>query len=241
MQKPKTTKNTNPEHIEIRKKSLIKTFSRVGGRGISDFKNELLETFLPTISVDANLKNITAKNLFPQSKELWFEIGIGRGEHLVAQAQANPQVGLIGCEVYLRALANCVHKIYDDKISNIKLFQQDARELLLNFSDEQIDRIFILFPDPWPKAKHAKRRMINPESLEIFYRVLKTGGKIRVATDHSIYKEHTLEVFENFKKFTPVFKSVDELTIEPQDHFKTRYQTKNMAKAQKPFFMDFIK
>lgn len=259
MQKKSTTNNILENNIENKKSvlknsavknadiksSMIKTFSRIGGRGISDEKNNLLKNFLPTITVQVlnnqDAPKLRSENLFPQAKEIWFEIGIGRGEHLVAQAQANPDVGLIGCEVYLRALANCVHKIYDDKITNIKLFQHDARDLLLNIADEQIDKIFLLFPDPWPKAKHAKRRMVNPHNLEIFYRVLKKGGIIRVATDHQIYKEHTLEVFSEFKKFTPLFKSEEELIVEPQDHFKTRYQTKNMANAIKPYFMDFIK
>jgi tRNA (guanine-N7-)-methyltransferase len=228
--------------LEAPKKAFIKTYSRKGGRNITEVKTGLLKEFLPQININATeQRDLIAKELFPNAEQVWLEIGFGCGEHLVAHAETNPNVGLVGCEVYLRAFSTCLKQVYDKSLSNVKLFNDDARMLLESITDEQLDRIFLLFPDPWPKKRHIKRRMVNPQTLDIFFRVLKKGGTVRVATDHNTYKEHTLETFKEYGKFKPLFKSEDELTLQPQDHFQTRYQAKNLAGAKQAFFMDFVK
>src|SRR5690606_18308602 len=115
--------------------------------------------------------------VFPEpSRPLWLEIGFGRGEHLAAQAMAHPQVNFIGCEPFLNGVAGLLQEIDAKGLKNIRIFNEDARRLLPRLADASVDRLFLLYPDPWPKLRHHKRRFVSRENLDQIARALRPGG-----------------------------------------------------------------
>src|SRR5690606_33622725 len=121
--------------------------------------------------------------LFPDGRPLWLEIGFGGGEHLAAQAAAHPDRGLIGCEPYVSGVARLLAVAEAQELANLRIVVDDARALLAALPDGCLERIFVLFPDPWPKARHHKRRIVNPATAAQFARLLQPGGELRLATD----------------------------------------------------------
>lgn len=226
---------------EIKKNRLIATYSRRGARPLTDKRRDLFNTLLPEISIKlpVNLENIS--HIFKFSPdEIWLEIGFGGGEHIAKQAEANPNIGLIGCEVFTTGVSSLLNSINEKKISNIRIFQDDARLLLDALPDESINRIFILFPDPWPKRKHHKRRLIQESSIQTLSRVMKKGGKLRFASDHMQYIAWTLALMAQNKDFDFAANTAADWLNPPKDHFTTRYQIKKKT-GDEPIFLDFIK
>lgn len=153
------------------------------------------------------------------------EIGFGKGEHLIAQATAAPQADFIGCEPFLNGMAACLGRIEDEGMTNIRLWHGDARDVLDRLPDASLDRVYLLHPDPWPKARHAKRRFVNPEPLAALARVLKSGALLRIATDHPIYMAWTLEVMRHQPLFSWCARTPDDWRLRPGDWPATRYGT----------------
>ena len=136
---------------------------------------------------------VDLKALFPQATKFAFEVGFGGGEHLAAQAQAHPDWGFVGCEPFVNGAAKLVAEIERNGRANIRLHVGDARELLPRLQAGSLTAFYLLFPDPWPKARHHKRRFINAKNLNEIARVLAPGGELRVATDIMDYARWTLE------------------------------------------------
>ena len=118
--------------------------------------------------------------MFGDDRPLWFEIGFGKGEHLATQAEANPQVGLVGCEPFLNGVVGALNEIEARGLTNVRLHMGDALDVLERLPDASLSRVFLLHPDPWPKARHAKRRFVNPGPLDVISAKLKPGGELRV-------------------------------------------------------------
>jgi len=133
------------------------------------------------------------EELFPGVGDVWLEIGFGAGEHVVVQALANPDTGILACEHYLNGVAACLAKLEAEGLDNVRLHNGDARDLMDALPDAAIGRVFLLYPDPWPKARHHKRRFISPENLDAFSRIMRAGAHLRVASDIPDYIEWTLE------------------------------------------------
>ena len=129
------------------------------------------------------------------SKPLVLEIGFGGGEHLVARAQAHPDSRFIGVEPFLNGVASCLRHIEESGVTNVRLHMGDARDVLARLPDASLDVVYVLFPDPWPKARHHKRRLIQPDFIAELARVLKPGGDVRFATDWADYAAWTLALF----------------------------------------------
>ncbi len=221
----------------------LRTFGRTGGRPLSTRQQKLMDELLPKLSVNINdhIASFDPNELFEEKpKEIWFEIGFGGAEHLIGQAQNNPDIGFIGCEPFLEGVAKAVTLIWENEIPNIRLHAYDARDILNGLADQSLDRVFIMFPDPWHKTKHHKRRLIQPEFLETLSRVLKPGGKVRFATDWANYADWALERFEQSPHFEWTATKADDWRIPPADHVTTRYQTKGLGDC-KPVFLDFAK
>jgi tRNA (guanine-N7-)-methyltransferase len=181
---------------------------------------------------------IDARSLAPEAEEVWLEIGFGGGEHLAEQAQRRPDVLILGAEPFLNGVASAVRHIDERGLTNARLLQGDARLLLEALPQAGVDRVFILFPDPWPKARHHKRRLVQPEVLAELARVLKPGGALRFATDWADYADWALRRFLASPYFTWTAERADDWRRPPADHVTTRYEEKRLGDCA-PVFLDF--
>jgi len=150
-------------------------YGRRKGRPLRKGQQQLIDTLLPRLAIalpDAG--KLDPKSLFPHKPaQVWLEIGFGGGEHLAEQARANRDVGLIGCEVFLNGIATLLAQVSANALDNVRLYPEDARDLLDALPDGSLDRVFLLFPDPWPKRRHADRRFIRPANLDLLARPMK--------------------------------------------------------------------
>ena len=141
---------------------------------------------------------MTAERLFGTDRPLHFEIGFGGGEHLAYRADMLPDHGFIGAEPYMNGVAQALAQIEEQKLANIRLDAGNALEVLERVPDGALTMLYLLHPDPWPKNKHAKRRMMNDGPVQMFADKLKPGGEFRFGTDHAIYLRHALMVMRRF-------------------------------------------
>ena len=174
-------------------------------------------------------------------EKIWFEIGFGNGEHLVGQGAKNPDIGLIGCEPFLNGAALAAKDVVVQNLSNVRIWQDDAMPLLLKLADHSLDRVFLLFNDPWPKTRHYKRRFIQPHTVELLARVIKPGGKLRLATDDRSLAEWMLLHTVNNPNFMWDNWATGEWSAAPQDWIETRYQQKAAQQGRLAKFMDFTR
>lgn len=172
-------------------------------------------------------------------KHLHIEIGFGQGEHLLMQAKANAEDGFIGCEPFVNGVAACLKEIEKEKISNIRIFNDDALKLFEKLPPASIDALYVLFPDPWPKKKHHKRRIISSENLKIFKEKLKQGATVLFATDHKAYFDVMLDVLQKEPHFQ--IKNIDHFSREPLLWTKTKYQHKTSKEGRPPQFIQAIR
>ncbi|MBX9593674.1 MAG: tRNA (guanine(46)-N(7))-methyltransferase TrmB [Roseomonas sp.] len=173
---------------------------------------------------------------------LWFEVGFGGGEHTLAQMRANPDTAIIASEVYEHGLCSLLTEIIPDGAETtapipprLRLWPEDARELLLALPEASLDRLFLMFPDPWPKTRHAKRRFVHPEMIAIVARVLKPGGIWRVASDDPTYQEWVREVFAG----QAIFRGEAPATERPEGWPPTRYEAKAIAAGRQPLYWEW--
>lgn len=211
----------------------IRSFGRIKSRKLTENKINVLDNILPSYQ----LKEEEINNIFNTKNITFFEIGFGYGEHTVHQAKLNPQVNIIACETYINGVLSIISKIEKEKISNIKIFNSDARLLLEKIPDHSIDKIFILFPDPWPKKKQNKRRIINGEFIDLVRKKLKIGGILFFASDISNYVEWTFNYASG--KLQPLFNSIKDCKKEPEWWIKTRYQEKAIKEGRESYFLEF--
>jgi len=176
-----------------------------------------------------------------QGRPLWLEIGFGAGEHLAWQAGANPEVGLLGAEVFVNGIAQLLRRIDADGLDNVRIFQDDARDLLTALPEASIGRAFVLFPDPWPKARHQKRRLIQPDALDHMARVMTDGAELRLATDDLAYARWMLEVLVAHPDFSWLAEGPDDWRQRPEDWPPTRYQAKAEAAGRSPVYLRFAR
>ena len=170
----------------------LRTYGRIKSRPIKPRQAALLESLLPRLRVPAEA--FDPHSLKPDAKAVWVEIGFGGGEHLAAQAAAHPDALLIGAEPFQNGMASALRHIDEQHLENVRLHDGDARELLARLPDASVERIFILFPDPWPKLRHHKRRLIAPAFVALLASRIASGGYLHCATDWQHYAEQMLEV-----------------------------------------------
>lgn len=171
-------------------------------------------------------------------REVWLEIGFGGGEHLVHQAVANRDVGIIGAEPYINGVAMLLGRIREAGVGNLRIHPGDVRDLFDVLPEGSISRAFLLYPDPWPKARHHRRRFVTPEHLEPLARVLRPGAPFRVATDIPDYVRQTLEQVPRHG-----FARVDaaELHVPWADWTPTRYERKALREGRRPHYLTFLR
>ena len=206
------------ESKNLQNNRLIRSFGRIKSRKLSDHKSHLLEDLFPAYEI---------KDFDSKAKKNCLEIGFGFGDFTYQKAKENPDTFFFGSEPHLNGVVNLLAKLEAEPLENLKISTTDVRLLLEKFPDKFFDQIFILFPDPWPKAKHFKRRLINQEFLdEILSPKMKSNAKLTIATDHDSYKTWILCEIDRSKKFTWDANSKNDWQIFPQDWVITKYQKK---------------
>jgi tRNA (guanine-N7-)-methyltransferase len=214
---------------------------RSRGRPLSARQQALVDDLLPRLALPdgADGAPLDPAALFaPPPAEVWLEIGFGGGEHLVAQAGRRPDVGLIGVEPFLDGVAKALTAIDALGLGNVRLAREDARGVVARLPDASLARVFVLFPDPWPKARHHKRRLIQPAFASELARVLKPGGRLRFATDWADYATQALLALRGEGRLRWTARRADDWRLPPADHVTTRYQEKRLGDCA-PMFFDF--
>jgi tRNA (guanine-N7-)-methyltransferase len=170
---------------------------------------------------------------------VWLEIGFGSGEHLAEQARRHPELGFIGSEVFINGVAALLGHVERLGLSNVRIFDDDARLLLAGLPEASIGRLFLLFPDPWPKVRHAKRRFIGPGNIPVLARLLADGAELRIATDDPGYARWTLLHLGGREEFSWLASRAADWRRPPGDWVETRYQRKAVAADRRPVFLRF--
>lgn len=214
-------------------------YGRSAGKPLSERRQRLVVEALPGLSIpETSEGELEPLALFQPVNEIWLEIGFGGGEHLAGQAQLRPDVGFLGVEPFLDGVAKILGVISEEDLGNIRLRRGDARDLIAQLAPACLDRVFILFPDPWPKTRHHKRRLVQRGFLDALARVLKDGARVRFATDWADYANSALEAFLADGRFVWEASGPDDWRIPPPDHLSTRYQEKGLGDCR-PVFFDF--
>lgn len=220
------------ESKNLENKRLIRSFGRIKSRKLSDQKNFLLTDFLP---------NYEIKNFDSDAEKKYLEIGYGFGDFLFERAKNNPKTFHLGSEPHLNGVVNLLAKLEKEPLDNLKISREDVRILLKNFADKFFDEIYILFPDPWPKVKHFKRRLIDAKFLdEVLSPKMKSGAKLVIATDHDSYKTWILTEISRSKKFIWQANSKKDWQNFPADWTETKYQKKAHAEGRVPVIFNLI-
>lgn len=214
----------------------LRTYGRIKSRPIKPRQAALLDSLLPRIR--APQEPFDPKALAPQARACWLEIGFGGGEHMAAQAARRPDVLVIGAEPFQNGVASALRHIDEQGLTNVRVQDGDARELLARLPDASVERVFVLFPDPWPKARHHKRRLIQAETVAELARVLKPGGRLRFASDVAHYVDWALERILANPAFRWTADRADDWRKRPADHVTTRYEEKRLGDCA-PVFLDF--
>lgn len=219
----------------------LRSFGRRHGRPLSARQNALLADVLPRLAIDlASRAPEPLTKLFPvPTDEVWLEIGFGGAEHFLWQAAHYPRVGLIGCEPFQEGVVKALAGAEEKSLVNIRLWPDDARPLLDWLPDASISRAFILFPDPWPKKRQQKRRLINPALLAALGRSLQPGGSLRIATDIDDYARAILLSMRATSGFFWKARQASDWRIRPPDWPMTRYEAKALAAGRRCTYLTF--
>lgn len=225
---------------EVRQRTL---FGRRRGKKLRDGQQSLLETLLPRLALAVppepgkiDLAAAFGGVLPPDG--VWFEVGFGAGEHLVWQAKEHPGVGIIGCEPYINGVAKCLAHIEREGVErNIRLFTDDARLVMNALPERSLARAFVLFPDPWPKTRHHRRRFVQRDNLDILARLMTPGAELRLATDDPSYLPWMIEHACTHPAFDWLAERPADWRGRPADWPPTRYETKRIAGT--PAFLRF--
>ena len=214
-------------------------YGRRHGKKLRPRRQALIEQLLPDlrIALRPELDPVTLFDHAPRA--VWLEVGFGGGEHLAAQARIRPDVGLIGCEPFVNGLASLLARIDDSGLANIRVHDDDARLLLDCLADASIQRMFLLFPDPWPKARHHKRRFVNPATLDACARILADGAELRIATDDRGYCRWMLEHLARHHAFTWTARRPSDWRERPDDWPATRYEAKARSQGRAPVYLRY--
>lgn len=232
-------------------------YGRRKGKKIKPSREVLLDSFLPKVRLPdmADRQNVDPVSCFSfPVRSVWLEVGFGGGEHLARQALNHPDTGFIGAEVFLNGITSLLTHLtgmerrgdVDENVSlaegrtdNVRVYDNDVRDILPHFKDGAFERIYVLFPDPWPKKRHADRRFIGPKNLPVLARLLKSGGELRIASDDMTYIRWSLEHLMQAEDFEWTARTADDWRNPPADWVNTRYELKALAKGKKPVYLIF--
>ena len=214
---------------------------RSKGKALRRHQAELVETLLPQVSLD--LANpFDARSLFPSTvQELRLEIGFGGGEHLIDAATREADVGFIGCEPFVNGVAKLLAAIEQSGGQNVRLYRGDAALVLDRLPEASLSRVYLFYPDPWPKRRQRKRRFVNPEVLDFLARAMRRGAELRFATDIDDYAAWTLARVRAHSAFSWRAASALDWTRPWEGWRSTKYERKAMAEGRKPVYLTFLR
>ncbi len=226
-------------------------FGRHKGKPLRGIQQTLMDTLLPRLRLPLQRNGpVHPGQLDPHTlfdapvRDIWLEIGYGGGEHLAAQAAANRDIGFIGCEFFSNGIAKLLRRINDEGLHHIRLYDHDARDVLTALPDASVGRLFLLFPDPWPKTKHFKRRFIQPETVASLARVLRPGGEFRLASDIPSYIAWSLRHLRGrgnkpWAEFDWLDEGPSDWADRGPDWPGTRYEAKAFREGRVPVYLTF--
>ena len=217
----------------------MRSFGRIRSRTLKPRQAALFDSLLPHIAVpDPEAGPIDPQALMPGAAEVWLEIGFGGGEHLAEQAGRRPSALMIGCEPFLNGVGSALRHVEEGNLQNVRLHAGDARAIMAALPDGSLDRVMILFPDPWPKARHHKRRLVQADTAEEIARLLKPGGRLRFVTDWKDYADWALEILNRTPGLKWLAEEADDWRVAPADHVVTRYEEKKLGDTA-PLYLEF--
>lgn len=230
-------------------------YGRRKGKKLKPSREVLLDAFLPKVRLNVTGGNVDPATCFSVPvKSVWLEIGFGGGEHLAEQSARHPDTGFIGAEVFVNGVSSLLThltgkersgdvdenvELKAGRVDNVRVHDNDVRDILPKFKDGAFERIYVLFPDPWPKRKHANRRFIGPKNLPVLARLLKSGGELRIASDDMNYIRWSLEHLMKSDDFEWTAKTADDWRKPPADWVNTRYELKALSQGKKPVYLIF--
>jgi tRNA (guanine-N7-)-methyltransferase len=214
-------------------------YGRRRGHRLRPERRRLLTERLPELEIRLPESGRLDPAQLSGGRPLWLEIGFGGGEHLIWQAKAHPEVLLIGCEPYINGVARLLALAEAAGLGNIRVLVDDARLLLRALPGACLERIFVLFPDPWPKSRHHKRRIVNPETAAAFARLLVQGGEVRLATDDIGYGRAMLSTLLAEPGLEWLAERPADWRGRSADWPATRYEEKAIAAGRRPLYLRF--
>jgi len=222
-------------------KSKLRFFGRRQGRKLRAGRVSLIERLLPALRVPLEPgKALDPWAMFAKRpRRLWLEIGFGAGEHTAWQAAQNPATGIIASEVFVNGVASLLRHIEEGGLANIRVHAEDARPLLAALPAACLDRVFLLHPDPWPKARHAERRFVSPANLDQFARIMADGAELRIASDHPVYKQWVLEQMAKRRDFEWRARRAADWQERPADWPETRYEAKAKGEGRTSLYLRY--
>ena len=220
-------------------------YGRFKGKALSakqskTLRDEFTKYSIKNISWEENpqRKPLNLTEIFAK-KNIWLEIGFGGGEHLIHQAKLNPDIAIIGCEPYINGLAMLLGKLSDQSCNNIRLYDGDVRNIFDVLPQSSIEKVFLLYPDPWPKKKHHRRRFVTQEFLKPLHKSMKAGSKFRIATDIKDYVRQTLQEAPK-AGFKWLAEDASDWRSPWCDWIPTRYELKALKEGRVPYYLTFV-
>lgn len=219
--------------------TINRLYGRAKGKPLRQGQQGLVDDLLPQIAVPAE-GDITAQALFGDSRPLHFEIGFGGGEHLAFRADLLPDHGFIGCEPFINGVAQALVHVRDAALANVRIQHGDAIEVLERVPDGSLAFVYLLHPDPWPKARHAKRRMMNDGPVKMIADKLRPGGEFRFGTDHPVYLRHALMIMrQHGDRFEWLCERAADFQHRPGGWPETRYEAKARRLGHEVWYFRF--
>jgi tRNA (guanine-N7-)-methyltransferase len=218
--------------------TIRRLYGRRQGHALRAQQAGLVDDLLPRLSVPIE-GAIDAARLFGTDRPLALEIGFGKGEHLGQQAAWAPDTGFIGCEPFLDGMVGALMQVRDRGLDNVRLHLGDAIDVLERLPDASLDRAWLLHPDPWPKARHAKRRFMNAGPIGLVAAKIKPGGEFRFGTDHPVYVRWAMMVMAAMPQFEWLAEGPQDFLVRPDDWPETRYEAKARAKGHEVWYFRY--
>ena len=224
---------------ELRRRQV---WGRRHGPRLRPGRQALLDTRLPDLAITLPPSGrLDPAGLFASPREVWLEIGFGGGEHLAVLAKRHRDIGFIGAEPFVNGVARLLSLAAAAGLDNIRILNDDARLLLKALPDAAIGRAFVLFPDPWPKLRHHKRRIVNPETVADLARILRPGSELRLATDDADYARAMLQTGLGEPRLAWLAERACDWRCRPEDWPPTRYEEKALAVGRRPTYLRFAR